>query len=276
MNESEFDNLDAQLLLRGGKIIHQIWFNFKKPDEESPVPDKYQEYRNTWITNNPNWTHILWRDRMADWLVHKHYNSMWTTYAQYYYPIQRVDFIRLCMLHRYGGLYADMDTKCNRSVDEMISGLERNIAFGRGKMQAKSANKPSNYLMFSQPGEEFWLVAMEGAKRYGRGSSLAPYHYNIFHSAGPLRIHKTDRAMPGHTQLFNSSDVLAFRPEYAAAHPDVIAGCAVLHEMHNTWISKSEIASLVIRVLFIIYIVIIAAIIAIRYVRSRKYSESHG
>lgn len=116
---TDFSVIDATLLKSNCKIIHQIWFNFKDPEIMSDIPEKYTYMCNSWSLMNPNWTHIVWNDKLADSLI-----NIYPEYKNIYYkftkPILRADFIRFCFLHRYGGLYADMDTECRKPIDDLF------------------------------------------------------------------------------------------------------------------------------------------------------------
>jgi mannosyltransferase OCH1-like enzyme len=271
MIESEFDNID-KYLLRQAHIIHQIWFNFSSSTGSTSVPDKYRALTESWVINNPKWTHIVWNDVMGDWLVFKHYPDFWDTYANYKYPIQRVDAVRLCILHRYGGVYADMDTKCQGSVDLVLKGLTKNVAFARGKTPSKLKNTPSNYMMYSKPGEDFWLYAIEGAKKYGNGSRLLPYHMNIFNASGPMRIYKTMKLQPGATEYFDPALVNTYTKIESSISKNAIEKCIVIHEMHNSWLPTSEIGVLVLYILMIMLIIITGIVLAVKKMKSRSDS----
>lgn len=54
-------------------------------------------------------THFLWTDATARLFMQTHYPSFLPTYDSYEYNIQRADAIRYFVLHRYGGIYMDLD-----------------------------------------------------------------------------------------------------------------------------------------------------------------------
>ena len=47
-------------------------------------------------------------------MIRKHYSKYWKMYVDCRYPVMRVDIGRVPILHRYGGLYSDMDVWPNR------------------------------------------------------------------------------------------------------------------------------------------------------------------
>lgn len=85
-------------------------------------------------------THHLWTDATARHFIQTHYPSFLATYDSYEYNIQRADAIRYFVLHRYGGIYMDLDvsTFCLlcpahelvRSTHQTHLRLRRLVSFG--------------------------------------------------------------------------------------------------------------------------------------------------
>lgn len=151
----DFDTLDAQLLKQKGKIIHQIWFG--------TIPNKivakktyknFKLYRDSWKNKNPNWYHIEWSKQLCFDLVSKCYPEHLNMYKNYSYVIQRCDIVRYFILHRYGGLYADMDYYCNKSWDLVLEQYPHDLYLVQTPNSYK--HNISNSLMYSKPGHLFW------------------------------------------------------------------------------------------------------------------------
>jgi len=273
MRENAFDNIDKKLLENKGKIIHQIWYNFKNPDEEQPIPDKYKKLRESWKINNPEWTHILWHDKMGDWLVYKHYPNFWETYSNYKYPIQRVDAIRLCILHRYGGIYADTDTECFKPINSLIESTKKNIAFGRCFNLLKiKKTKLSNYFMYSKPNENFWLNAIQGAISYGTCHNSIWYYTCIFNSAGPKRLQKTSLSFKNDMIIFDPRDVGTMTQKQIQKNPDIVDSLFVLHKNYNEWVSNDYFYYFGFSILIIVLFVVLAMIISVKEIK-RNYDN---
>src|SRR3989344_7475122 len=117
----DFDDLDRYLLSQNGRIIHQVWFgtipNFTKAKK---TYDSLKQCRDSWKIKNPKYFHIEWNKKMCIDLIKYFYPQHENMFKNYTYDIQRCDAIRYFILHRYGGLYADMDYFCNRGWDEVI------------------------------------------------------------------------------------------------------------------------------------------------------------
>lgn len=109
------------------KIIHQIYWDFS--GKNKPPCKKWQEYQETWKKNfpEPEYKHILWNDKDSKELIKKYYNWFLKTYDNYPKNIQRADAVRYFILHRYGGIYADMDCEVRNNFYDKLNQEKPNI-----------------------------------------------------------------------------------------------------------------------------------------------------
>jgi mannosyltransferase OCH1-like enzyme len=93
--------------LRIPKIIHQIWLG-------SPFPDKYRPWQETWKKFHPGWEYRLWTDREAEKLelINRRAYDETKNFGA------KADILRLEIIHKFGGLYADTDFECLKSFEE--------------------------------------------------------------------------------------------------------------------------------------------------------------
>ena len=63
---------------------------------------------------------MLWTDAKSRQLIADHYSWFLPTFDGYKYPIQRADAIRYFVLHRFGGIYMDLDVGCLRPIDPLL------------------------------------------------------------------------------------------------------------------------------------------------------------
>ena len=90
------------------KKIHQIWLG-------SQLPGKYENWVNSWKTFNPGWEHKLWTDvnvnevDLPDRGLFDGIKSMG----------QKSDYLRYHILNQFGGVYADTDFECLKSLDPL-------------------------------------------------------------------------------------------------------------------------------------------------------------
>lgn len=93
------------------RIIHQMW-----RDENVP---KGKGDPNSWRRLNPGWEYRFWTDDGLDRFIHAEFPDLVDLYRSYSKPVQRADLARYCLLKRYGGLYADIDTTCLASLEPL-------------------------------------------------------------------------------------------------------------------------------------------------------------
>lgn len=127
------------------KIIHHI-----APADEGRWHPFWHKCRESWIKEFPDYQFILWNDREdIDNFVRDHYPQYWNLYNAFPVHIMRIDFVRLCILHKYGGIYADMDIFCYKNFDDYLTKdiyflenltLEYTSARWENSMMASTAN----------------------------------------------------------------------------------------------------------------------------------------
>lgn len=88
------------------KITHQIWIG-------GPLPETYRHFRDGWVERHPDWDHRLWTDaRIAelDFPERDLYDAAWNA-------SMKANILRAVLVHRFGGLYLDVDYECLRPLD---------------------------------------------------------------------------------------------------------------------------------------------------------------
>ena len=107
--------------MRVQKILHQIWL-----DPVEPIPEKFMAYRETWLKNHPNWQHKLW--------TAKNVSSLFPLICQRAFDliphnVFKSDLLRLELIHRFGGVYVDLDFECARNIEPAIEDITEFAAF---------------------------------------------------------------------------------------------------------------------------------------------------
>ena len=64
----------------------------------------------------------MWTDSSSRAFIAQHYPSFLPTFDSYPYGIQRADAIRYFVLHRFGGIYMDLDVGCKRDFAPLLRG----------------------------------------------------------------------------------------------------------------------------------------------------------
>lgn len=99
-------------------IIHQIWLQ-----GENNIPNEFQINMEQNKKLHKTWTYILWDDIKIINLMRKDKTLIDTYYTLEYLHL-KVDFARYVIIYIYGGVYIDMDAKCQKSLDPLLKQYE--------------------------------------------------------------------------------------------------------------------------------------------------------
>jgi mannosyltransferase OCH1-like enzyme len=143
---SEFKDIEDDTI---PKIIHQVAMS--KLRDEKDWPESWKHCQQSWRTLFPDYEYMLWDDDAADQLIRNDYPWFYNTYKSYKRDIFRIDAIRCFILHKYGGIYADMDYECLKNFEHLLpKGL---VCITEGSFTTEPLQ---NSLMASPPNHEFW------------------------------------------------------------------------------------------------------------------------
>lgn len=215
------------------RIIHQTW-------RDASIPERFRGMVESWKARNPGWEYRLWTDDDLDRLVAEHYPGFLDIYRAYPNPVQRADAGRYLVLHRHGGVYADLDTTCLAPFD--VLGDEDRIVFSREPDEHAASQVPwrglewiaCNAVIASPPGHRFWLHVLETMERCRHAD-------DVLDSTGPLLLTGCILSWPrqedialNSCHLFNPLTTAARAsqaPEYGPHAPLRLA----VHHWAGTW-----------------------------------------
>jgi len=86
------------------RVFHQSYMTHQLPADLLPYVRSWHGY-----LAKQGWRRVWWTDADNHWLVHTHYPQWAAAWDKLYHPIERADTARYFYMHRYGGLYADVD-----------------------------------------------------------------------------------------------------------------------------------------------------------------------
>ena len=94
----------------------------------------------------------MWNLKQCIDLVEKYYPQYLTLWNDFTLPIKRADFIRYCILHKYGGIYIDCDIHPLRSLDDLF---KKDYFFVTWHDDKKKL--PYNAVMGSKPKQKIFI-----------------------------------------------------------------------------------------------------------------------
>jgi hypothetical protein len=118
-------------------------------------------YLESWIEKNPGWEYRFWTDDDLLAFFREERPDLLDLYQSYTRPVQKADLARYCILQRFGGLYADVDTRCLQSLEPIV-GDDRVILCEEPSRHREPALIRGldrlwfNGTMASPPGRPFW------------------------------------------------------------------------------------------------------------------------
>jgi mannosyltransferase OCH1-like enzyme len=154
------------------KIVHVTYKTFDS------IPDHWQESIPAW--NKLGWTVRFWSDEDNLQLVSESYPQYLDTYLNLEYNICRVDFVRACYMHKYGGLYCDLDIIPIRDVYNDL--LQSELTF---IMSPNTDWTITNMFFASVPGHPFWLDYMKTMANPKLPFFAITRHWKIMYTTGP-------------------------------------------------------------------------------------------
>jgi len=157
------------------KLVH---FTYKSLDQ---IPEKWSKTIGSW--EKLGWKTMFHSDKDNDELV-KEYPQLLSVYNSYKIPIQKVDAIRICYLHKWGGVYCDLDILAQDDIYEYLKNTD--LALLRSPNATLSL---TNMLMASIPNHSFWLEYINGLNNpYLPWFTKISKHFYVMYSTGPMLL----------------------------------------------------------------------------------------
>ena len=153
------------------KIIHQTW-------RSADTPPHLRGFQALWRHHHPGWEYRLWDDAANDALLAEHYPEFLPYFRNVTPDILRIDLVRMAYLHRYGGMYADLDYEPLRPMDDLLA--PSRVILGREQHGIGRVLRGRDYIinaiMASPPGHPLWLEVMHGMVRAYRPRGILERH----------------------------------------------------------------------------------------------------
>ncbi|KAK9803592.1 hypothetical protein WJX72_003001 [[Myrmecia] bisecta] len=143
--------------LKVPKILHHVYMGGYKEylagTKRRPAVN-VAAWRESCLIQHPDWTAMFWDEANAHRLLAEHYAWFLPTWARYGSTIARADAIRPFIMHRYGGLYLDLDVQCFRNGASFLTGYDVVLQASSGPWDKGTIN----CAMASVPEHPLWMV----------------------------------------------------------------------------------------------------------------------
>lgn len=164
------------------KIIHMT---LKDKDNMS---DFYRKNYESWKRHHPDWDIRLYDDNDLFKFIDDNYPQYAKKINTFDKMIFKIDIFKLLVMHKYGGIYTDMDVKCLKSFNGLLKPIDESVVFGYGPNVANRGAFTDVKLvecavMISRPKDPFWLKffdSIDETKKAGPVEVTGPYAITRF------------------------------------------------------------------------------------------------
>lgn len=137
------------------KIVHQV-----APRNKEYWHPMWKLCRESWEKNFSEFEMILWYDddgvNGIDKFVEENYPQYYSYYKELDHHIMQIDFARYLILHKYGGIYADMDVFCYQNFYDDLNINSLCLLEG-----CKEGDKVENAIIAAPPNCNFFIDVIE-------------------------------------------------------------------------------------------------------------------
>lgn len=180
------------------KLLFQTW------KTRGNIPEKWipgQESIKKWMGS---WVHIITDDNDNRNFIQKHYPDYLAQYDSFPHNIQRADFVRPFLLHKFGGLYMDMDIVVQKPLDDLFT-TDGDVFL---VMSGNVTSCTTNSFMASKKGADFWKIY------FGEMCAPLPWwtifgrHWIIMSSTGPMSLNRAFKKAQSSVVILPSKHVM--------------------------------------------------------------------
>jgi len=133
------------------RIIHMVWIS---PSLDKQPPREFDDNRQKFQELHPNWEVKLWTDESCRKLLVEDYPWFAPTYDKLNKVVLKVDAMKYAFLHKYGGVYVDMDMVPRFNIENVTQGTHAMMILDNNDEHGGNIN---NNFMGSVSGHPFFL-----------------------------------------------------------------------------------------------------------------------
>lgn len=157
-------------------LIHQIWIN----DNDIPYERYKKHWIDSWKLHNPSCKHIIWYKNDVYKLIKSDYEWFYTCFCELPSETARADCFRCILMHKFGGLYADLDSVCMQPLDHLF-------------VSSNEIDGVYNNLLVAIPGHSFFIDFL---RHHVLKFSQTPLKNKILKFTGPLGMATYAKSLP--------------------------------------------------------------------------------
>jgi hypothetical protein len=144
---------------------------------------------------------MFWSDAGLLEFMTREFPDLLELYLSYPKPVQRADLARYCLLKHFGGLYADIDTRCLTSLEPLAGDMRVIICEEPPEHHAPALVRGLKSLYFngtlaSPPGHPFWDNVIDKCMQMRDRR-----HFDVLETTGPLILTAAVEQWPDKEQL---------------------------------------------------------------------------
>lgn len=213
------------------RIIHQTW-------KGETLPEKAAPFAGSWSRLNPGWERILWTDRMLTAFVASEFPHYFDVFCSYPHGVCRADAARYMLMHKFGGLYADIDVECLAELSSLVD--ETRVVMCHEPpvhwpLHAPYRGHPFvlfNGVLASPPGHPFWAHVLSLLPRTRHATDILDIAGPCMLTGAYLSFADKDGIVLHGCHLFTPTD-----SDQRACPPYLDATPAPLtrHHWHTSW-----------------------------------------
>jgi mannosyltransferase OCH1-like enzyme len=210
--------------MRIPKIIHQT-----APSDTSKWNPIWFECQKSWKKLHPDFTYMFWSDEDIEDFMQKEYPEFYNNvFSSYDVKIKKIDASRYFILYHYGGIYADMDYKCQKRFFEDIPQFNVSIAESRVEFDEGYQNA----LMASPKGDRFWNTMFQNLEKNKNET-------NVLMCTGPVMISRSIKETGNKVNPLISKDYNPYFDHYTDS-PDNYKNAKCIHMHTYSWYSDDK------------------------------------
>jgi mannosyltransferase OCH1-like enzyme len=190
------------------------------------------------------WKIMVWDDADNDRFIQTEYPQYYQLFLMLPRKINQVDFVRYLYMHKFGGFYADADTKCLKSIEPLRTLPGAQVVLGEYSFYLNKFVECA--IMGSVPGHPLWLQMIEAIRLTLEKPTLKQRLYATIPSmavmtqTGPLRFADVVYRTKKDPNLGPGIVLLPQHVFYPNPKREIPADSYTVHLCNGSWVGSTE------------------------------------